>query len=336
MFNFSRYFEENNTLIIAEFANAFEGKKDLALEMIEKAVEADVDALKFQIFFADELLIREHPQYEVFKRLETSANDWHDILDCAFKTKKLIFADIYGDNSFALAQDFSIDAFKIPPTEMNNFSLIHKVSSCLGSLILSAGAATFEDIESAIEICRKNNNTEFAIMHGFQAYPTKLEDTNLNLLETLNKTFNCPVGYADHIDGDSDIALNLPLIAVAKGAKLIEKHFTLNRELKGIDYESSINPEELKKLVQYIKNLEVMFGQSFKELSIDEVAYKKNVRKRAISRRELTRGTVLDEQDLIFKRAPSGIFAEKMGQIIGKTLLKDVKANHALEWEFID
>jgi len=336
MFKFSRYFENKNTLIIAEFANAFEGKKDFALEMIDKAVDADVDAFKFQIFFADELLIPEHHQYHVFRRLETGAKDWHDILDCAFKTEKLIFVDIYGEKSFDLARDFPIDAYKIPSTEMTNFSLIHKVSSHASSLILSAGAATFKDIENAVEICRKHSNTNFAIMHGFQAYPTKLEDTNLNLLETLIKKFNCPVGYADHTDGDSGFALLLPLIAVAKGAKLIEKHFTLNRNLKGIDYESSINPKDLKKLVQYIRDLDVMFGKSNKELSPDERAYKENVRKRVVTRRELKTGVVIEEQDLTFKRAPSGIFAEEMVQTIGKTLLKDIEANRALEWEVVD
>ena len=335
MFNFSRYFENRNTLIIAEFANAFEGKKDVALEMIDKAVDADVDAFKFQIFLADELLIPEHRQYLLFRRLETRAKDWYDILDCAFKTEKLIFVDIYGEKSLGLTRDFPIDAYKIPPTEMANLSLINKVSSLAGALILSAGAATFKELENAVEICKTHNSADFAIMHGFQAYPTKLEDTSLNLLETLAKKFECPVGYADHVDGDSDIALFLPLLAVAKGAKLIEKHFTLNRELKGIDYESSINPEDLKKLVRYINDLDVIFGNSHKELFPDERAYKENVRKRIITRRELKTGEVIEEQDLTFKRAPSGIFAEGMVQIIGKTLLKDIEANRALEWEVI-
>ena len=336
MFRFKKYFEANSTLIIAEFANAFEGKKDIALKMIDKAVEAGVDALKFQVFFTDELLVPEHPKYDVFKHLETSRDDWYDILNYAAGAGKLIFIDIYGEESFQFSQDFKADAYKIPPSEMTNAPLIDQVSLSGISLIFSAGAATLPEIENAITISGKNRSEDFVLMHGFQAYPTKLEDTNLNYLATLKRQFHCPVGYADHVDGGSELALLIPLLAVAKGAKLIEKHFTLNRELKGTDYQSAVNPDILKKLVQYIRDVDIIFSKSRKELSTDERVYKEDVRKRIIARRRLAAGEKIDKQDVTFKRAPEGVFAEELGKITGRTVVKEIGENQVLKWEYMD
>lgn len=336
MFRFSDFFKANSTLIIAELANAFEGKKDIALKLIDKAVEADVDALKFQILFADELLVPEHPKYDVFRRLETSRDDWYDILNYASRSDKLVFIDIYGEESLQFSDNFKADAYKIPPSEMANYPLINRVSLSGTSLILSAGAATLPEIEKAINICRKNKSDDFVLMHGFQGYPTRLEDTNLNLLVTLKRKFNCPVGYADHVEGGSELALLMPLLAVAKGAKLIEKHFTLNRDLKGTDYESSVNPDILKKVVQYIRDIDLIFGKSRKELSPDECAYKEDVRKRIIARRKLVAGEKIGEQDVTFKRAPKGMFAEEYGKIIGGKVVKVVEANRVIETEDVE
>lgn len=333
MFRFSSYLKEKKALVIAEFANAFEGKKNVAIKMVEKAVAADVDALKFQLFFVDELLIQEHPRYDTFKRLETRKEDWNDILDYATKTGKLIFIDIYGEESFQFSRSFKVDAYKIPPSEMTNYVLIDKVSLSGISLILSAGAATLDEIKKAVLLSRKNKCDDFVLMHGFQSYPTRLEDTNLNLLETLAKEFNCPVGYADHVDGGSDLALLIPVLAVVKGARVIEKHFTLDRDLKGIDYQSSVNPEVLKKMVRYIRDIDVISGKSIKELSADEKAYKEDVRKRVVTTRDLAVGEKVKEQDITFKRATKGPFAEELKELIGRTVHKQVKENQALEKE---
>lgn len=332
IFRFDQYLENNRVLVIAELANAFEGKKDVALKMIEAAVEADVDALKFQIFFADELMVPDHPKYDTFKRLETDKDDWHKILEYAISTNKLIFVDVFGEESFRFSLNFKVDAYKIPPSDMTNYDLIHQVSSSSKSMILSSGAATLEELDKAISICHKNNQKDLVIMHGFQAYPTKIEDTNLNRIETLIKRFSCPVGYADHVDGGSEMALLMPLLAVARGARLIEKHFTLNRDLKGIDYQSSVNPDILKILVKYIREIGLISGKSSWELSADEQIYKQDVRKRLVAKRDLKVGEKISKEDIALKRAPSGIFSDEIEKIIGHEIIKKIKKNRLIEY----
>lgn len=331
MFRFKDFFKDNKTLIIAEFANAFEGKKELALEMIDRASGSGVDALKFQIFFADELLVPEHPKYNIFKELEMGREDWNIVLDRASRTGKLIFIDVFGPDSFSFSRNFKVDAYKIPPSDMTNYGLIESVSASGVSIILSAGASTIDDIGKAISICKKNRLDDFAIMHGFQSYPTKLEDTNLNVIRKLKDIFNCPVGYADHVDAGAEITLMLPLLALARGACLIEKHFTLDRDLKGIDYQSSVNPEDLKKLVRYIRDAETTFGSSNKILSLEEQKYKDDVRKRIVAKRDIQKNEVVKEHDITFKRAPEGIFADEVEKVIGRLLKKDIGNNMVLK-----
>lgn len=331
MFRFEQYLKENKTLVIAELANAFEGKKDTALRMIDVAAEASADALKFQIFFADELMVPDHPKYDMFKSLETTRSDWHKILEYAAITNRLVFIDVFGEESFQFSRNFKVDAYKIPPSDMTNLELISLVGSAGKSMILSAGAATLEELERAVSICHENGQNDLAIMHGFQAYPTSIEDTNLNRIETLKKHFYCPIGYADHVDGGSDMAILVPLLAVARGAQLVEKHFTLNRNLQGTDYQSSVNPDVLKKMVQYIKDTDLIFGTYSWELSPDEQTYKHDVRKRLVAKRNLTAGETISREDILLKRAPSGIFSDEINKVVGRKIIRKVEANKALE-----
>ena len=330
MFEFNGYLKENKILIIAEFANAFEGKKDIALKMVDEALAADVDALKFQVFFADELLSPEHPKYTLFRSLQTSRNHWYDILNYASKTNKLVFLDVYGEQSLAFSKNFNVDAYKIPSSEISNYPLIEKMASIGKPLMISSGGATVEDIEKAVDICTKNGAHDYVIMHGFQSYPTKIEDTNLCFLDTLKQKFGCPLGYSDHVDGDSHLAVILPLLAAARGAKVIEKHFTLNREAEGTDYESAVSPAVLGNLVKSLREIETILGNSERILSSEELAYRKDVRKRVVAASRLEVGRVLSGQDVVFKRSSDGFYAEEADKIIGKTLHGAAKKNEAL------
>lgn len=335
-FSFRDFFRKQSVLIISEFANAFEGKKDTAIEMIDKAVGAGVDALKFQLFFADELLTPSHPKYDLFKSIETRPEDWHQVLSHAAGTGTLIFADIYGDDSYRLTRNHPIDAVKIPPTEMGNYPLIKTICADQWPMILSAGASSYQNIQDVIDICLENGVSDYAIMSGFQNYPTKLEDTNLNLIEILSNRFHCPVGYADHVSGDSDLAILLPVLAVAKGAMLIEKHFTLNRSQKGIDYQSSVEPDDLKRMVQLIRTTDVVFGSKEKKLSKDESSYKKDIRKRIVAKRELEVGEAVNEKNFSLKRADRGMFAEDYEKVVGLRLKKRLAINEPLDWDSLD
>ena len=154
-------------------------------------------------------------------------------------------------------------------------------------------------------------------------------------LENLEKKFHYPVGYADHTDGSSEMSIIMPLLAIAKGAKLIEKHFTLNREKKGIDYESSVNPDVLKKIVRYLRDTNLIFGNSYKELPSDEIKYKKDVRKRIVAKRELTKGEEINRESINLKRAHKGLFAEDLKKIIGKKVARKLEKNQVLEWKDI-
>ena len=243
--------------IIAEIANAHQGNYKTAIKLADNAFIHGADAVKFQIYFADELLVKSHQRYNHFLNQSFSVNQWHKI----FKSQKnrKIYCDVFGTKALRLAIKYKAFGIKIHSSDLENFELIKKIPKKM-RVLLSCGGSNLFDISNAIKILN-TKGIKPVLMHGFQAYPTKIEDINLNRFKLLKKQFenNVEFGFQDHTSGADNINFYLPVLAIGMGATFIEKHITFNRARKKVDYYSSIEPKKLKEFVGIIRNLEKAF-----------------------------------------------------------------------------
>jgi sialic acid synthase SpsE len=228
--------------------------------------------------------------------------------------------------SLKLCSKLHPDAYVIAASCFVEENLVKAVAEEKLPVILRSGGATLGEIENTINIIKENQVEDIIILHGFQSYPTRIEDSRIRLIPTFRTTFGLPVGLADHIDAESHLAMIVPLVAMGFGAAVIEKHVTHDRSLKGEDFESALNPHELKKLVSDIREIEKSFGpDSFGPLSPEEVRYRQVSRKRTVAARYLSKGTKISSQDIVFKRADEGIYPDDSKYIIDRVTGIDIK-----------
>lgn len=246
--------------VIAEMANAHEGSLQTAEQIVRAVAETGANAVKFQ----------------KYHKFDMADEEWAELVEYARGHRLLILADVFDEAGAILMHRLNVDGYKITSSDMNNIPLIELVASFDKPVILSAGGTTHRELREAIKVCKQERTV---LMHGFQAFPTKLEDCELNQIGFLKETYGLTVGYADHIKGDTEFAGILPLIAIGAGAIVIEKHITLNRALQGVDYISSLNPWEFTEMVRDIRIVEkAMDGQvgSFSEAEQKYREYKRN------------------------------------------------------------
>lgn len=311
--------EREAPLVIAELANAHEGSLEAARAIVQAAASAGADAVKFQKFTADELLVPRHPRYQHFKQLEMPDAAWVELVDLARGLGLYVLADVFGPDSASLMHGLGVDGYKIHSSDTINHALIRQVAGYGRPVFLSCGGARQIEVRDALQVLRGAGCGQIVLLHGFQNYPTRLEDTQLRRVQALAAQFGCPVGYADHAAGDSEWAVLLPLMAVAAGAKVIEKHLTLDRSRKGIDYYSSAEPRELARLVGLIRDAGKGLGSAY-AMSDGELKYLHEVKKLMVAARDLPAGTRLDESMVTYKRAPSDAHPLRYADVAGRTL----------------
>lgn len=249
-----------NIFVIAEMANAHEGSLQTAEQIVRAVAETGADAVKFQKYV----------------KFDMPNGDWEELVFCAKAHKLKIFVDVFDEDGAVFMEWLNVDGYKITTSDMDNIPLIKMVASFGKPVILSTGGTTHRELKDAVNVCNQDYTT---LMHGFQGFPTKLEDCGLNRIGFIKELYGLPVGYADHIKGDTEFAGILPLIAIGAGATVIEKHITLNRVLQGVDYISSLNPWEFTEMVRNIREIEkAMNGQvgSFSEAEKQYREYKRN------------------------------------------------------------
>ncbi len=288
--------------IIAEIANAHQGNAFTALKLAKAAKAAGADAVKFQIYFAEDFISKGHSRYNHFKNQSFSKIQWKKIIK---ETKKIgikIYCDVLGEQAFKLAESLKIDGYKIHSTDVSNKKLLNKISKTKKKIFLSCGGVKITEIYSALKII-VNNNT--VLLHGFQSYPTKIEDTNLDRLKKLQEEFGSRVkyGFQDHIAGEDINNLYTCLVSLGYGVKYIEKHITLDRKKKGVDYYSSLEPKELKKFINIIKVAEKSISNLTSDFSEKEYNYRKQTKKMLILKKKKKKGEYIKEQDVEYKRA---------------------------------
>ena len=294
-------FPKNKISLIAEIANAHEGKPTLAKKLIDAASENKADIIKFQIFSTTELLERNHENFKLFKKLEMSFGQWTKLIKYAKRKKLKVFIDVFGINSAKMAHKLRVDGYKIHTSDITNPILLDFFSKLTKPILLSTAGATTNEIAHALEKLSLPKK-EIILMHGFQGYPTQITDLNLSRISELKNQFGLPVGIMEHVSGNSKLSLISPLIGLSLGAIVIEKHLTLDRSLKGTDHFSSLNPDEFKNLASLIHLTKKSLGRDKIFFSKNEIQYRLNHKKNTIAKKSIKKGTKLNEALFDYKR----------------------------------
>jgi len=318
--------------IIAEIANAHQGNYKNAIFLAKEAFLNGADAVKFQVYFAEELLTFNHPRYKHFLRQSFTKNQWIEI----FKSQqgKNIYCDVFGVKALKFLMNQKISGIKIHSSDLENIKLISEIRKP-SKVFLSCGGSSFLEIAHSVSSLKKKKIIPI-LMHGFQAYPTSIYDVNFNKFIYLKNQFNKDVimGYQDHTSGASKLNYFLPTLAIGLGAKVIEKHITLNRSEKGIDYYSSLEPKKFGDFVKIIRNIERTFLLQFKEFSENEKKYSKEVKKVWVTRKKIKINDILKINDIEMKRYPSSInlnnYNSDIKNILGKKFIVNLKKDEKI------
>ena len=326
------------TIIIAEAGVNHNGDIDTAKKLIDVASDAGADYVKFQTFKAERLVSpsaqkakyqikndknSDDSQFNMLKKLELSDADHKELISyCKSKNIKF-FSTAFDNEGISYLSSLNFDMFKIPSGELTNYPYLKAIAKTGLPVILSTGMANLDEIEKSINVLVSygTKKSEITVLHCNTEYPTPMIDVNLKAMLTIKEKLGVSIGYSDHTLG-----LEVPIAAVALGAKIIEKHFTLDRSLKGPDHKASLEPNELKEMVIAIRNIEMAIsGNGLKEASLSE---KKNIyiaRKSIHLSKDLTSGSIINEQDIISLRPGDGICTMNWENIIGKQVNKDLK-----------
>lgn len=332
----------NKVLIIAEAGVNHNGSIKIAKQLIDVAADAGVDYIKFQTFRTEKLVSKTAPkadyqiqntgndnsQYDMLKRLELSENDHRELIDYCNKKNVKFFSTAFDIDSVSFLYRLGLSQWKIPSGEITNFPYLRAIGKTRQPVILSTGMANLQEIEEAIKVLVQFGTTreEITLLHCTTEYPAPKNEVNLLAIQTLKNHFGLNVGYSDHTQG-----IEIPVAAVALGATVIEKHFTLSRDLEGPDHRASLEPNELKQMVQYIRNIEKALGNGIKIPSENE---KKNiaiVRKSIVAARNIVQGERFTEDNITVKRPATGISPMQWENIIGKEAYKNFSQDEQIK-----
>ena len=331
------------TLIIAEAGVNHNGDIAKAKTLIDKGAEAGVDYVKFQTFKAEKLVTKQaqraayqdkntqnnDSQYEMLKKLELSQTVHQELIDyCKVKGVKFLSTGFDNDSLAFLAQ-LGFRIAKVPSGEITNLPYLRQVASLFPEVILSTGMATIDEIKDAVKVLIDYgvSKDKITILHCNTEYPTPMEDVNLKAMLHIQRELGVSVGYSDHTLG-----IEVPIAAVALGATVIEKHFTLDKTLPGPDHKASLEPDELKAMVSAIRNIEKAIGGSgLKEVSPSEEKNRPIARKSIVAATKIAQGQVFTSENLTIKRPGTGISPMQWDEVIGKKAKKDFQEDDLIE-----
>ena len=331
--------------IIAEAGVNHNGDLAIARQLIDAAAEAGADFVKFQTFKADKMVSAvaqkavyqqqssaadESTQRTMLRKLELDAPTHRLLIEHANQRKIQFLSTPFDPESVDLLQALGISVFKIPSGEITNAPLIQKIGSLHHPVILSSGMATLGEIEDALQILLEAglSRDDITVLHCNTEYPTPMRDVNLNAMLTIAAALQVKVGYSDHTLG-----IEIPIAATALGATVIEKHFTLDRTMEGPDHRASLEPNELKTMVQSIRNVLVALGNGIKQPSPSEAKNTTIARKSIHLGTNLPKGHLLQIEDLVMKRPGDGISPMNYARVAGRTIRRDLPADHQLTWQ---
>ena len=334
--------EAEPCFIIAEAGVNHNGDVNRAKKLIAVAKEAGADAVKFQTFKAEELVIKgaekaayqkrttqkEESQFEMLERLELSEAAHLELKDYADKQGIIFLSTPYDKKGVDLLVRLGVSALKISSADIVNHPLLAHVASKNLPVILATGMSTLGEVEEAVEVVVKGGNQQIILLHCVSSYPARIEDTNLKAAETLRYTFERPVGLSDHSMG-----ITIPIAAAALGARVIEKHFTLDSNLPGPDHRASLAPEELKQMVEAIRGVERAMGDGVKKPTPEEAENKEVMRRSIVARVDIPQGATIAEEALDIKRPGAGIPPKGITAVVGRKAVITIKKDELITWD---
>ncbi len=337
--------ENERTYIIAEAGVNHNGSLERAKELIRKAAAAGVDAIKFQTYKAEKLVTKTAPrfwewegeekpdgsQFDSYDRREhrLEPEEYPEVIKTCEENNIEFLSTAFDHDSADFLDKLGMKAYKTSSSDLTNLPLLKHIAKKQKPMLLSTGSATMEDIEDAIKVIKDEGNDQIILLHCTLCYPTKPEDANLRLIPTLEKKFPYPIGISDHTLGTV-----VPIGAVAIGAKVVEKHYTVDKTLlKSSDHWLAVDPLELNQIVNNTRTIEKALGSAEKKILEAEQRTYKLARRSIVANCDIPKGSVITESMLIMKRPGSGIRPKLMDQVIGKTTTKDISEDTILAWE---
>lgn len=336
---------EKGVFIIAEAGVNHNGSLNIAKQLIDAAVKAGADAVKFQTFIPEQLVAkgaerasyqqanmpgRQESQLEMIRRLTLSSVEFCELKACCDRAGIMFLSTPFDYYSVDLLDTLEVPFFKIASGELTNLPFLKYVAAKRRPLILSTGVATLGEIEEALETLQKAGAREITLLHCTSNYPTPFEEVNLKAMITLRQAFGLPVGYSDHTRG-----IEVAIAAAALGACVIEKHFTLDREMEGPDHKASLEPDELAAMVQAIRNVEKALGDGFKRPGPGEREIMRAARRSLVAAVDIAAGVVITPDKLAVKRPGTGIPPKMWDVVVGRRARTDIAADTVITWEMI-
>lgn len=330
-----------SVFIIAEVGVNHNGSLSLAKQLVDVAVDCGVDAVKFQTFKASALVTKQakqadyqtqntgkqESQFDMLQRLELSEADHHALLAYCQQKQIEFMSTPFDLQSVQFLNGLGVQRFKIPSGEITNYPYLKMIGEFNKQIVLSTGMANLGEVEAALNLLVESGTAKDAItiLHATTDYPTQMTDVNLKAMQTLQSAFKVKVGYSDHTPG-----IEVATAAVAMGASMIEKHFTLDKTLPGPDHKASLEPHELKALVQAIRNIEQALGDGIKRPSASEAKNKQVARKSLVAACAIQQGEPFTEQNLTVKRPGLGISPMRWQEMLGQKAQKDYEEDELI------
>lgn len=334
---------KQNIFIIAEAGVNHNGNPETALRLIDAAAEAGADAVKFQTFKAELVVTKDagkaeyqkssvpggDSQLDMIRGLELDGETHHALADHCREKGILFLSTPFDLPSIDLLDSMGLELFKIPSGEITNLPYLRKVGALGKRLVMSTGMADIDEIGAALDVLTKAGTPmdRITVLHCNTEYPTPMEDVNLTAMLTIGQTFpGVEIGYSDHTLG-----IEIPVAAAALGARVIEKHFTLDKTMDGPDHKASLEPDELKAMVRAVRNIEKALGHGKKQASKSEAKNKPIARKSIVAAQDINKGEIFSEKNLTVKRPGTGVNPMRWDEILGQKAQRDYRADELID-----
>lgn len=330
----------SRVFVIAEAGVNHNGDIKIAKQLIDTARDSGADAVKFQTFQADSLVCKTakkaeyqlemtdkaETQYDMLKKFELTRQMHQELIEyCAMKN--IMFLSTPFDlESIKLLSELGMQIYKIPSGEITNLPYLRKIAKQHKKIILSTGMSSMDEVKAAVSVLKNNGAGDITLLHCNTQYPTPVSDVNLLAMVKMQEETGLPVGYSDHTQG-----IEIPIAATALGATVIEKHFTLDKNMEGPDHKASLEPQELKQMVAGIRKIETALGSKTKQVSESEMPNAAIVRKSIVAATNIKKGEMYTEKNLTTKRPATGINPMLWDEVIGKTANKDYEADEIIQ-----
>lgn len=331
-----------SVLIIAEAGVNHNGNLEMARQLVAAAAASGADIVKFQTFSARKLVTsgaakaayqiattgNDEGQLEMIRKLELSRQDHEMLIDECRRHGIRFFSTAFDTDSFDMLMDMGVDQVKVPSGELTNLPLLRHMTRHGLPVMLSTGMATLGEVEAAVDVIERNGTPRrlITVLHCTTEYPAPMEDVNLRAMLSMKTAFGVPVGYSDHTPG-----IEIPVAAVALGATIIEKHFTLDCNLPGPDHKASLEPDQFKAMVDAIRNVEIALGDGIKRPSASELKNKPIARKSLVAARHIRAGERFSAENLATKRPGTGISPMQWDAVIGRVAVRDFDTDELIE-----